>query len=97
MLQNMQNAYNMALKSSSLTKMVLNTSAKSSEFYRSVAVAYMTINMTLSSLLSAKATALLPPGTQVVSRVEEWVDSQMKSGQADTSLLASVEIIGAGQ
>ena len=57
----------------------------------------MTINMTLSTITHEKNALLLPPGSVMSSKVEEWVDEQTKGGTAATSLLASVEIIGAGK
>ena len=44
MLQNMENVYIKAIK----------TIGKNSDFFRSAAVAYMTVNMTISNIISEK-------------------------------------------
>ena len=82
----------------SVYQKALHSSKDRSDLFRSSAVAYMTINMTLSTIINEKNALTLPPGTVMqTSKVEEWVDEQTKGGTADTSLLASVEIVGAGK
>lgn len=67
---------------------------KSAEHYRSAAVAYMTINMTLNSIQSDSNSL---PHTVQQSQCEQWLEKQTKDDSANASLLASVEIIGAGK
>eukprot|EP00596_Hydrurales_sp_CCMP1899_P005089 CAMPEP_0119051638 /NCGR_PEP_ID=MMETSP1177-20130426/73187_1 /TAXON_ID=2985 /ORGANISM="Ochromonas sp, Strain CCMP1899" /LENGTH=757 /DNA_ID=CAMNT_0007030911 /DNA_START=1652 /DNA_END=3923 /DNA_ORIENTATION=- len=84
MMQNMQNLYLIALK----------TMGKKSEYFRTAAVSYMTINMTLA--LCTTNTALTTPktGLQTVSLLDEWMEKQVKDGHDNNALLAAVEIIG---
>ena len=84
MLQNMQNVYFKAI----------NTTGKKSDFFRSAAVAYMTINMTIESMQSEKSEVIV---TTKSSQCVEWISRQIKDGTPSASLLASVEIVGAGQ
>lgn len=87
MLQNMQSVYSQALKKH----------GKKSEFYRTAAVAYMMINMTISNSISEKNQLLLPSYNEETSKVQQWFNEQTRAGKADETLLASVEIVGAGK
>jgi hypothetical protein len=89
MLQNMQNVYLKALQSM----------GKRSDFFRTVAVAYMTINMTLSSVQNDAVTTVstVPPGVRASKRLGEWLMKESKDVRESSSLLASVEIIGEGE
>jgi hypothetical protein len=87
MLQNMQSVYSQALK----------THGKKSEFYRTAAVAYMMINMTISNSMAEKNQLLLPSNNEETSKVQQWFNDQTRAGKADETLLASVEIVGAGR
>ena len=84
MLQNMQNVYFKAI----------NSTGKKSDFFRSAAVAYMTINMTVETIQSEKSEVIV---TTKSSQCVEWISRQIKDDAHSASLLASVEIIGAGQ
>ena len=84
MLQNMQNVYFKAI----------NTTGKKSDFFRSAAVAYMTINMTIETIQSEKSEVIV---TTKSSQCVEWISRQIKDGTPSASLLASVEIVGAGK
>ena len=86
MLQNMQSVFSQALK----------THGKSSEFYRTAAVAYMMINMTISNTMAERNLMFLASNNDETSKVQQWFDNQTRAGKADETLLASVEIVGAG-
>ena len=86
MLQNMQSVYSQALR----------THGKSSEFYRTAAVAYMMINMTISNSMAEKNSMFSVTNNDEISKVQEWFNNQTRAGKADETLLASVEIVGAG-
>jgi hypothetical protein len=85
MFQNMQNVYLSALK----------TMGKRGDYFRTAAVSYMTINMTLALCTTDAASTTPKTSNQTASMLSEWMEKQVKDGHDNNSLLASVEIIGA--
>ena len=80
----MQNVYFKAIKAT----------GKNSDFFRSAAVAYMTINMTIASIQSEKIDSVI---TKESSECQLWISNQTKDNSPSASLLASVEIVGTGK